>query len=46
MTLDPHMKEIFPSPPLVAYRKQKNLREYLITKSPKIFLDQREKFLV
>ena len=30
MTLDPHMKSIFPKPPLVAYRKQKNLKEYLI----------------
>ena len=36
MTLDPHMKEIFPSVPLIAYRRQKNLREYLIrAKVPK-----------
>ena len=30
MTLDPHMKSVFPQPPLVAYKRQKNLREYLI----------------
>ena len=36
MTLDPHMKEVFPLPPLVAYRRQKNLKEYLIrAKVPK-----------
>ena len=42
MTQDPHMKEVFPDPPLIAYRRQRNIREVLIrakvppvTKRPK-----------
>ena len=30
MTLDPYLKEVYPEPPLIAYKKQKNIREYLI----------------
>ena len=30
MIQDPHMKEIFPDPPLIAYKRQKNLRQMLI----------------
>ena len=30
MTLDPYLKQVFPEAPLVAYRRQKNLREHLI----------------
>ena len=30
MCLDPHLKQVFPQPPLVAYKKQKNIRETLI----------------
>ena len=34
---DPHLKEVFPDPPLVAYRKPKTIRNYLIrAKIPKI----------
>ena len=42
MTQDPHMKAVFPDPPLIAYRRQRNIREVLIrakvppvTKRPK-----------
>ena len=30
MTLDPYLKQVFPEAPLVAYRRQKSLREHLI----------------
>ena len=30
MTQDPKMKEVFPEPPIIAYKRQKNLREALI----------------
>ena len=30
MVQDPHLKEIFPKPPLVSYRRQKNIRETVI----------------
>ena len=30
MIEDPKMKEVFPDPPLIAYRRQKNIRQYLI----------------
>ena len=30
MVQDPHLKEVFPKPPLVSYRRQKNIRETLI----------------
>ena len=30
MTLDPYLKQVFPEAPLVAYRRQTNLREHLI----------------
>ena len=29
-SLDPYLKEVFPEPPLVAFKKQKNIREHLI----------------
>ena len=30
MTLDPYLKQVFPEAPLVAYKRQKNLKEHLI----------------
>ena len=30
MTQDPKLKEVFPDPPLIAYKRQKNLRQVLI----------------
>ena len=30
MVQDPHLKEVFPLPPLVAYRRQKNLKQILV----------------
>ena len=30
MTLDPYLKEVYPQPPLLAYRRPKNKSEYLI----------------
>ena len=30
MSNDPYMKEVFPQPPITAYRRQKNLRDFLI----------------
>ena len=30
MTLDPHMQSIFPKPPLLAYKRPKNIRDLLI----------------
>lgn len=36
-TNDPHLKEVFPSPPLVAYKKPKTIRSIIIqAKVPKI----------
>ena len=29
-TTDPYLKEVFPEPPLTAYKRQKNIRDYLI----------------
>ena len=29
-SLDPHLKEVYPEAPLLAYRRPKNIREYLI----------------
>ena len=37
ITNDPHLKEVFPSPPLVAYKKPKTIRSIIIrAKVPKI----------
>ena len=37
MVQDPHLKEVFPKPPLVAYKRQKNIRQTLIrARVPKI----------
>ena len=42
-TNDPHLKEVFPSPPLVAYKKPKTIRSIIIqAKVPKI-LSQRKR---
>ena len=30
MTKDPYLKEVFPEPPMVAYRRAKNLRDKLV----------------
>ena len=30
MALDPYLKQVFPEAPLVAYKRQKNLKEHLI----------------
>ena len=30
MVQDPYLKEVFPEPPLIAFRRQKNIREFLI----------------
>ena len=30
MSNDPYMKEVFPQPPITAYRRQKNLRDFII----------------
>ena len=45
MTSDPHLKEIFPVPPLVAYRRPSNIREKLIRSKvpPKRLQRQRRK---
>ena len=29
-SLDPYLKQVFPEPPLLAYKRQKNIRDYLI----------------
>ena len=30
MTQDPYLKEVFPEPPLVAFRRQKNIKDFLV----------------
>ena len=30
ITLDPYLKEVFPEPPITAYKKQKNIRDLVI----------------
>ena len=45
MTLDPYLKQVFPEAPLVAYKRQKNLREHLIRAKlppPQALRDQRK----
>ena len=45
MTQDPKMKEVFPEPPIIAYKRQKNLREALIrAKVPQHTTDLRGSF--
>ena len=37
MTKDPHLKKVFPKPPMVAYRRQPNLKDKLVqAKVPKV----------
>ena len=44
ITNDPHLKEVFPSPPLVAYKKPKTIRSIIIrAKVPRFCPDQNMK---
>ena len=30
ITMDPYMREVFPEPPLTAYKRQKNIKDYIV----------------